>query len=143
MGGRSVLRIWLFGGWSFNLVWEIAQRPLYGNYFGLGHHLWGCFMASLGDVMILGVLFGFMATASSSWCWYEGNRVRWVPLAGAGATIATTIEYRALHLGEWFYADSMPLVPVLDIGVSPILQMVLGPVALAFLSARAAPKECA
>jgi hypothetical protein len=117
-------------------VWEIAQRPLYGNYLGLGAHLRGCIIASLGDVVILGGLYVFMAAASTTWRWFEGSHARLLPLAVAGFVIASSIEYRALYLGKWSYAESMPIVPVLELGLSPLLQMTLGPVALALVSRR-------
>jgi len=136
MTTRSLLLIWLLGGWSFNFAWEMAQRPLYGNYLGFRHHLRECVVASLGDVLILAGLFGFMATAAASWRWFDGGRLRWLALAAGGVTIAAAIEYRALYVGKWAYAESMPVIPGLDLGVSPIAQMVIGPIALAFVSHR-------
>jgi hypothetical protein len=119
----------------------MAQQPLYGNYLGLRHHIRECFVASLGDVLILAGLFGFMAAAAASWRWVEWGRARWLALAAGGTTIAAAIEYRALYVGKWSYAESMPLIPGLDLGVSPIAQMVIGPIALAFVSRRQAARS--
>ena len=115
---RSLAWTWLAGAWAFNLPWEIAQRPLYSGYEGFGPHLKGCFVASLGDVAIFGGLFGFMAAATGSRRWFEGSRARFSTLAAAGITLAAAIEYRALYLGKWSYSENMPLVPVLELGLS-------------------------
>ena len=138
---RSLAWTWLAGAWAFNLPWEIAQRPLYSGYQGFGPHLKGCFVASLGDVAIFAGLFGFMAAATGSRRWFEGSRARFLTLAAAGITLAAAIEYRALYLGKWSYSENMPLVPVLELGLSPVLQMVVGPVALALLSRQRAARN--
>ena len=87
-------------------------------------------------MVILGALYGFMVAASVSWWWFEGAHLRLVSLAAAGFVLAAGIEYRALYLGKWSYAESMPVVPILELGVSPLLQMMVGPVMLALMSRR-------
>jgi hypothetical protein len=65
-------------------------------------------------------------------------------VAGArrrGTTIAAAIEYRALYVGKWSYAESMPVIPGLALGVSLIAQMVIGPIALAYVSRRRAARS--
>jgi hypothetical protein len=55
-------------------------------------------------------------------------------LATAGFAIAVSIDLHALDGGKWGYAPEMPRVPGLGVGWSPVLQMVLIPLGLAWLS---------
>ena len=48
-------------------------------------------------------------------------------MAMCGITVAVVIERRALSSGRWVYADAMPLVPALNVGVVPVLQIVVVP----------------
>lgn len=46
----------------------------------------------------------------------------------SGFAIAVAIEWGALHvLDRWQYAESMPQLPGLGVGVSPVLQMLMLP----------------
>lgn len=42
-----------------------------------------------------------------------------------GFFAATTIELRALADGRWAYTTAMPLVPVINVGFTPFLQLAL------------------
>lgn len=130
--------IWIAGGWALNFAWEVLQGPLYVGHAGFGPHLWACFTASLADVVIVAGLYVFVAAAAADLRWYAAPRFapRLAALAAAGFVTAVVIELRALDLGKWSYAEAMPRVPELDVGLSPILQMVLIPSVLALASRR-------
>ena len=38
---------------------------------------------------------------------------------------ATAVEWKALASGSWSYTDRMPIVPVLDVGLWPLVQLTL------------------
>jgi hypothetical protein len=127
-----VLLIWGLGGFLANVAWEMLQMPLYKDFEGG----WGsCLAAALGDVAILAGLYVFMACAAESWLWFRslGYR-RQIALAAAGFLVAVVIELRALAEGSWIYAAAMPLVPFFGVGWVPILQMIVIPLGLAWLS---------
>lgn len=130
--------IWLGGGWLLNFAWEVLHGPLYVGHSGMGPHLWACLTASLGDVVILAGLFAFMAAAAGTFRWYAADRfaLRLAALAVAGCVVAVAIELHALEAGRWIYEGAMPLIPVFSTGLSPILQMVLIPLGLAWASRR-------
>jgi fructose-specific phosphotransferase system IIC component len=88
-----------------------------------------CGRATLGDVVI--ALVGFWAVAASA-------RTRsWVlrPTAGqltgfvaVGVLITILMEWLATQvLDRWTYAESMPVIPLLGVGLSPLLQWVVLP----------------
>lgn len=131
MIGRLWL-IWAGGGLSVNFAWEMLQMPLFGKFEG---GWWRCLQASFGDVVILGVLYALMACAAEDWIWFERlSPWRLALLAALGSLIAVVVEQKALAVGEWAYRPEMPRVPFLDVGWSPVLQMVVIPLGLAGLS---------
>ncbi len=122
-----------------NLLWEVAHLPLYtlwatGTFkekaFAVAH-------CTAGDLLIAAAsLLGALLLA--------GDR-RW-PLAGfarvalvtLGAGIGYTIFSEWLNLvvrESWAYADAMPIVPIVDVGLTPLLKWNIVP-SVAFCLAR-------
>ena len=124
--------VWVGGGLISNFAWEMLQMPLYGTFQGAW---WRCFQAALGDVALLALLYGLMACAAEDWAWFERlSRWRILLLAGLGFLVATVVELRALMDGAWSYHAAMPQLPFLNVGWAPVLQMILIPLGLAWLS---------
>jgi len=110
---------------ALHLVWEGMHVSLYGGYETLTR-LPITFYATIGDV---GYTIGAVLLAAL----FKGN-FRWLSapsmrdlagLAVMGALIALFVEYKALALGRWFYLDAMPMIPILNVGLTPILQMMI------------------
>lgn len=112
-----------------NYPWELAQSPLYtegGNLKGMG---WHCFVAALGDGLLVLLVLAAGAAAFHRQDWFERPGLRGYALMGmAGLLVAVLVETVAVHvLGRWSYADEMPRVPGVDIGIIPLLQMLILP----------------
>ncbi len=94
-----------------------------------------CFKATAtGDMLFMLTLFATIATIHED-IWWLSNResylhpATWVVQIVIGVLLAISFELWAVHaVNRWVY-DSMPLVPVLVVGISPILQMTFIPVA--------------
>lgn len=127
----AVLRRYLLVIALGSLIWEFAHMPLYTLWeTGTAAEIvFAAVHCTAGDVLI--------ATAAlvAALCLF-GNR-RW-PACGARpvalVTIALGIAYTAfsewlnVEVREtWAYRDLMPIVPVLDVGLSPMLQWVALP----------------
>lgn len=124
--------VWIGGGLVCNFTWEMLQMPLYGKFEG---GWWRCFEASLGDVVLLAVLYGLMACAAERWTWFERlSSLRVVLLAVLGLLVAVVVELWALAEGRWVYGAAMPRLPMLGVGWAPVLQMTVIPLGLAWLS---------
>jgi hypothetical protein len=52
----------------------------------------------------------------------------------AGGAIAVGFEYWAMETESWAYTEDMPVVPYMEIGLSPLLQMMLLPLLTFWLS---------
>ena len=113
-----------------NYLWELAQAPL---YVGLENYnagvFWHCFVASLGDgiMVLLIVVSGWLILRKPDWFVRPGVR-GYVVMITTGLVLAVLVEWVAVHkLGRWVYAERMPTVPRLGIGLVPVAQMLILP----------------
>jgi hypothetical protein len=121
----------------FNYAWELAQSPLYIGMENLGEVWWHCFVASLGDGLLVLLIFavGWMVLHRQDWFANPGVHGYAVMLA-TGLVISVSIEWIAVHiLGRWAYIDRMPLFPGLGVGIFPILQMLVLPLLIFWVAA--------
>jgi hypothetical protein len=114
---------------AINYPWELAQAPLYEGMSDLSLALWHCFVASLGDGLLVLLIFGagWAALRRSDWFVNPGGRGYLVMLA-SGLVIGVVVEWASVHvMGRWTYAPRMPIIPIFDIGLAPIAQMLALP----------------
>jgi len=118
-----------------NFTWEVIQISLYkGSSCSIGHIAF-CGLASVADsIMVLLLYFG-VAFIFRKPLWIQ--HLKWQRIAiviligGTGAVLA---EMRHLSSGSWAYADSMPIIPIVNVGISPVLQFMVLPLLIYFLS---------
>jgi len=125
----TVLRkILLISGIAFALhyLWEVSHVALYGGYEHLSPYLPITVLATFGDVAYtLGAYF-FVALIKRDWHWLARmTKLDLVAIAFIGFTISMYVEYKALALERWFYLPAMPIIPGLQVGLSPIAQMTI------------------
>ena len=114
---------------ALNYPWEMSQAFL---YVGMDYSVatwWHCFVASLGDGVLVGLIYflGRMVMSRSDWFTRPGLKPYTIMLT-SGLLIGVLLEWVAVHrLARWSYTDAMPLIPVLDIGWVPVLQMLILP----------------
>jgi hypothetical protein len=108
-----------------HLFWESAHVSLYGGF----EHITTMpitFYASLGDVLYtLGAVL-MIALFKGRADWF--TELHWNDLTGlalVGFCIALFVEYKALAFDSWFYLDAMPIIPIFEVGLSPIVQMTI------------------
>lgn len=127
--------LWCGGGLILNFAWELLQRPFFDGYVGGKTNLLGCFVASLGDVGLLAALYVVLWLATGDWDWASHMTLaRCLLLASAGFIAATLVEWHGLSNARWSYRLAMPLISGLDVGLVPVLQMVLVPGALVLIN---------
>ena len=111
-----------------NYLWELGQSPLYLPPSKLTDMLWHCFVASLGDGVIIGLIYGACAVLFRDRAWYGHMSLsRWTVLLTVNLSVGILVEWIGLRLHRWFYAATMPLVPGVEVGLVPMLQMLLLP----------------
>lgn len=112
-----------------NYPWELAQSRLYEDMDDVREVLWHCFIAALGDgVLVLAVFAaGAIMFRRAEWFVRPGAR-GYAVMLGAGLVIGVLVEWLGLHLlRRWVYVPDMPLIPGLGIGLVPVAQMLLLP----------------
>jgi hypothetical protein len=115
-------------GFILNLLWENVQAPLYLGYSNLWQHFWVCFKGALGDGAILIFLYIFLALLNRNLLWITKiTPADILILVGIGTAIAIGVEKWALMTGRWGYTSAMPLLPLIGVGLPPILQMAILP----------------
>jgi hypothetical protein len=97
-----------------------------------------CAQATGGDVVIALLAYWAVSAWVQSGRWILSPRAsQVVAFVAIGVAITVVMEWLATHmLGRWAYADTMPIVPVLDVGLAPVLQWVLVPLLIVWFVRR-------
>jgi hypothetical protein len=111
-----------------NFAWEMAQMSLYGPLGTFWAMTWRCFVASLGDglMLLLVTIAGRLSFGTAAW-FVRASVSRYVFAAAAGLVLAVIVEWWSLRTGRWAYNPRMVVVPGTRLGVVPLAQMVLVP----------------
>ncbi len=106
-------------------LWETLHVPLYMGYEALG---WGLpieLFATTGDVLYTcaGIFFVSWITSTSILKEPILSVRTHMLCAGAGFVVALFVEYKAFYFDRWSYTEAMPMIPFLEVGLSPVIQM--------------------
>lgn len=114
---------------AVNYVWEMAQMPLYERMPFDSVRSWlVCFRAALGDGVIVLTIWAAGAAVFRRVHWFTPLTPLTALVAlAAGATIAVGIELHALSAERWAYSSLMPILPGINVGVSPLIQLLVLP----------------
>lgn len=105
-----------------HFVWENTQAPLYVGYQSFSQHFSICFVGTIGDVIITLFVLAFIWLLKKD----EPQTITdFLALAIVGLVVAVAIEQHALLIGKWNYASTMPIIPWIKIGLTPIIQMTI------------------
>lgn len=119
-----------------NYPWERAQAQLYLSPQGADIAWWQCFVASLVDGFFLLLMFGigWVVCGDRAWFLRPGVKGYFIMLL-SGVIFSISVEWVTVYLAHrWSYSERMPLVPGLEIGLTPFGQMlVLPPVIFSFV----------
>lgn len=118
-----------------NLAWELLQGPLYLGYSYTSEHMSFCALASVADAVMVVLLYFAFTLIYKNVFWVSELTVPRILLivliGGIGAILA---EARHVEAGSWSYNNSMPIIPYTNVGLSPILQFIILPTLIYFVS---------
>ncbi len=115
-----------------NFAWEFFQASLFS--FGTPKSFWWC---ALRDALMVLALYLAVAAVVKNWRWGRRlSRPRLILLWVLGAVWAIALEYFSLESGRWAYTSAMPLIPFLKVGLLPVLQLIILPIAAILLTRR-------
>ena len=124
-----------------NLIWEFVHMPLYTiwNEGTWGEIVFAAVHCTGGDILIaMSALMLALMLSSLGWPYFAATQRSVIILTvvfGLGYTLFSewlNIVIRA----AWAYSDLMPIIPILDAGLSPVLQWIVIPLAAFWWSAR-------
>jgi hypothetical protein len=129
-----------FFSFFLHFVWEMWQVPFFADMPSTAH--WSgvaiCSRATLGDAAMAVVAFCGAALYRRSRSWFLAPR-GWELLIylGIGLTITVVFEWLATGpLARWSYGPEMPRLPILGTGLLPILQWIVVPPVVLWITAR-------
>jgi hypothetical protein len=110
-----------------NFIWEILQVGLYKPHFeGFLGLVLVHLKASLGDVVIALIIFALIALIARDGFWIIKGKTKFLASASIfGFVFAVAIERYALVTGRWGYNDLMPIIPLINVGLFPVLQLAI------------------
>lgn len=83
-------------------------------------------LATIGDVLYTLGAFALVSGFKGKVAWLqEARRQDYLMLVTLGFFIALFVEYKGLALDRWQYLPDMPIIPLLNVGLSPVIQMAL------------------
>ena len=127
---RLTLWVFLFG-FLLNVSYELLHSILFDHFYMIDYTypdlVIMLFEASVADgFILLSLLFAVTVVHGGRWEWHVPWRWSTVLLTLALAALGQTVgEVIALETGAWGYTESMPRLPLLGVGLTPLLQMPL------------------
>ena len=105
-------------------IWEVSHIHLYTGYEALGSGTTLLVWATAGDILysLLGVIVVGALYRDFDWLKHP-HKKQFILVAVYGCIVAIGIEWKALIMHRWAYTIAMPIVPFLNVGLSPIVQM--------------------
>ena len=120
-----VIALLVFVSFALHLAWEFSHYRLYTGYENLSTlpiYVW----ATIGDVLYTLVAFTLASLFKRGLGWVREAAIPdYVGLAALGFFIALYVEYKAVAFQRWVYLPEMPIIPMFDVGLSPVMQMVI------------------
>ena len=114
---KKVLLVFV-SAFFLNLIWENAHSILYLNYKGGEITEFILIWASLSDAI-------YIMLASILMLVLKNRKVGVLVACFALLLLSFFIEKWALSSGRWAYDTAMPIVPIIDIGLTPAIQLAL------------------
>lgn len=116
-----------------NLIWEFVHIPLYTLWEtgSTGEIVFAVIHCTGGDILIAlsAIMLALFLVGSSAWPGDGMHRVV-APTVGIGLGYTVFSEWLNIEVRQaWAYGDLMPVIPVIDAGLSPVLRWILVPLA--------------
>lgn len=123
-----------------HFTWEMWQVPYYTGMADLAHWdaLQLCTRAAVGDAII--ALLAYFAAARVSpngrWWLFQPVKRAWILYLVSGIAMTVIMELLATQVfGRWQYSELMPEIPLIRVGLLPVLQWLVIPPLTLWMSA--------
>jgi hypothetical protein len=125
---KKFLFVLAVSAFALNMLWELAQVFAFSslNKASALEIFILVTIASIADAIITLVAFLTVALIRRDRRWWKSaGAADFLIFAVVGMISAVLIETIALSRGTWTYGEYMPVIPLLEIGLLPLLQLTL------------------
>jgi hypothetical protein len=114
-------------GFALHLVWENIQCRIFFEHRANPANQWSMLLAAGGDVILTWIAWIVAAAVTGRWLWLNGRWTLciWMALLGSALVLSVSIELYALSVGRWIYTDINPRIPLIEVSIIPVLQLLL------------------
>jgi hypothetical protein len=122
----------LLYAFTLNLLWETAQSPLFVfDQQSSALAISGCLLFCSGvDAMMTLTAYWTVSVAGGGRYWFLSKQPKYTfRFVLAVLTLAFLSEYSAVHYRSlWTYSELMPIIPAVELGLTPVLQWLALPI---------------
>lgn len=109
-------------------AWEMAQAPFFtGMPAGWAGATLMCAQATVGDAVLVAAvaIAGALLYRDRGW-FVPPSRLRYAVVVVVAVTLQIAVEWVMVHrLDRWGYASNQPILPVVRLGILPVLQPIV------------------
>ncbi len=131
MDWLQAIRRYLAASMVLHTIWEVAQLPLYTIWAeSASRQAFAVIHCTLGDLMIAALALIVSLTIAGRHQWPHASlQATFIVLLVLGLGYTIYSEWINVSVrGSWAYSPSMPTVPWLGTGLSPLLQWLAVPI---------------
>ncbi|HIE28248.1 TPA: hypothetical protein EYP66_13265 [Candidatus Poribacteria bacterium] len=128
-----------FFAFLLNFSWEVLQTPFFIDISdSINTVIWYRFHCTLGDVLICLASYYLTALIFRNRRWFFEPTAKSILLFLAfGVTYTVFSEIKNVFIRKlWAYSPLMPVIPYLNVGLLPILQWIILPPIVIFITRR-------
>lgn len=124
---KKIIIFYSFISFILNFIWEVSQIGLYEPHFNsISDLAFVHLKATAGDVVIFLIIFAFMSLLLRDMRWIVKDKAMPLVLVTIlGFIFSVVVEKYALATGRWGYSELMPIIPFIEVGLSPVLQLTI------------------
>lgn len=129
----------LFFSFVLNATWEWIQSPFFVDITtDLNTIIWYCIHCTLGDTLLLLVGFILISVYHKNMNWiYHVHLRHYTILSVFGFSYTLISEYINVYIKHnWSYSQIMPLLPFINVGLVPLVQWIILPPVIVFITKR-------
>ena len=132
---NRMIRNILAAAFVLEFLWEMAQMPLFKNMPFTGRTTLFCALATIADcIMVLLLYLGFDLIYKDPMWFRKPDLLPVLFLIMVGGLGAVLAEKQHLLAGDWAYNPDMPLVPIVDVGLVPLMQFMVLPATIYYVA---------
>lgn len=111
----------------FQAVWEYSQCSIFFTMDDLPNYTRLMISATFGDVIMTLALYSLLSIVNGELEWFvkKWETKEWVIMILYALFLSFYFEISNLHNGRWVYSKNMPLFPNTNIGLIPVIQLLV------------------